>query len=78
VIIHTHLENIVLIQKNIALKVAHPPETRDCKGSESQGASRVSETNKRGTKKLSTYALPSEIQDKIPGKKGCARPILNM
>ena len=26
VIIHTHLENIVLIQKFIAQKVAHPPQ----------------------------------------------------
>ena len=35
-------------------------KTRESKGRESQGPCRVSETNERGTKKLSTYALPSE------------------
>jgi hypothetical protein len=40
VIIHTHLENIVLIQKIISLKVAHPPQTRECKERESRYLSR--------------------------------------
>jgi hypothetical protein len=31
VIIHTHLKNTVLIQKSIALKVAHPPKHRSAK-----------------------------------------------
>ena len=36
VIIHTNLENMVLIQKIIALKVARPPQTRECKERESR------------------------------------------
>jgi hypothetical protein len=68
VIIHTHLENIVLIRKIIALKVARPPQTRECKERESQGTCRVSETNERGTEKLSTFALPSEGSVPLKGQ----------
>ena len=69
-IIHTHLENIVLIQKIIALKVAHPPQTRECKGRgrEIRGNCRVSKANERGTEKLSTFALPSEGSVPLKGQ----------
>ncbi len=53
-IIHTHLENIVLIQKIIALKVAHPPQNEG-EQRERESRSLSSEWNERERDRETLY-----------------------